>query len=133
MRKSRKPRKGLKLGRAETGLGLFTTKPIKRSQFIAEYAGKIISGEEADLKNSRYLFEISKNVVIDGGGRENIARYINHSCKPNCYAEIDGRRIYIYAKKLIPIGEELTYNYGKEYFNEFIKPYGCKCQNYKNP
>jgi len=127
MRKFRKPRAGLKIRRARAGLGLYTEKPIVRQAFIAEYAGEIISGETADRKDSRYLFEISKNVVIDGSSRQNIARYINHGCKPNCYAEIDSRRVYIYAKRKIGAGEELTYNYGKEYFDDFIKPHGCRC------
>jgi hypothetical protein len=66
-------------------------------------------------------------LTIDGSDNGNKARYINHSCAPNAEAEIDGTRILIYALKNIPAGEEIFYDYGDEYFNEFIKPKGCRC------
>ena len=57
----------------------------------------------------------------------NLARYLNHSCKPNAVATITDGRIEISAKKKIDIGEEITINYGSDDFNTFIKPGGCKC------
>ena len=57
----------------------------------------------------------------------NKARYLNHSCRPNCETDIVKGKVYIYAKRNIKSGEELTYDYGKEYVDDFIKPYGCKC------
>ena len=84
---------------------------------------------EANHRGGKYLFELNENWTIDGKGRNNLARYINHSCKPNTYPELDDKEehIYIYAKKNIKPGEELTYNYGKMYFNELIGKENCKC------
>jgi SET domain-containing protein len=65
--------------------------------------------------------------MIDGNIKENTARYINHSCRPNCEAEGPKGRIYILSTRNIKAGEELTYDYGKEYFETYIKPFGCKC------
>lgn len=128
MSKPIKSKPFLIIGRARAGLGLFASRPIKRGQRIIEYTGEIISGAAADRKGGRYLFEVSRNTVIDGTARKNLARYLNHSCRPNCYAEIDGQRVFIFAKRNIPIGEELAYHYGREYFNDFIRPNGCRCQ-----
>ena len=118
----------VKKAHRRTGLGLFTTKPIKKGDFVIEYVGPLISTEEADEMGGKYLFDIDKNWAINGSFRSNFARYINHSCGSNCIAEIDRTRVYIYAKRNIEEGEELTYHYGKEYFDEFIRPYGCKCR-----
>lgn len=117
--------------RGSAGLGLKTQNPIPKGDFIAEYFGPFLSDEEADENGGKYLFEIDKDVVINGSTRDNLARYINHSCRPNCESEIDGRRVFVYAKRNIQEGEELAYNYGKEYFDDFIKPYGCKCSHCK--
>jgi SET domain-containing protein len=89
--------------------------------------GKLLTNQEADKKNGKYLFEVNSRWTIDGTGRQNLARYLNHSCRPNCEPEIEGKRVMIYAVKNIKPGEELAYNYGKEYFDEFIKPLGCRC------
>jgi len=102
---------------------------IKKEAFIIEYIGEKITTDESDRRGGKYLFTLSKDYVIDGKGRTNIARYINHSCRPNSEVEIDEDKwtISVYAKKNIKAGDELTYDYGKEYWNEHIKPYGCKC------
>jgi len=129
-RKSRrKQHSGLMVKRSAPGrgLGLYTEVPIKRGAFVIEYTGHLISTSVADTLKTKYLFEIDEKVTVSGSHRGNIARYINHSCEPNCEAEIDGTRIMIYAKKNIRAGEELFCDYGDEYFNEFIKPHGCKC------
>ena len=115
--------------RSRTGLGMFAVKPIPKGQKIAEYTGPLISNEEVDRRRGKYFFGISKKESIDGSKRSNIARYINHSCSPNAEAIQNGKRIFIWSKKKIQPGEEITYNYGKEYFNDLIKPQGCKCQH----
>ncbi len=117
-----------KVKRSSAGLGLFATEPIKRGTWIIEYVGKILHGKEVtEHPGNKYLFETSKTRMIDGSARSNTARYINHSCKPNCEPEIFAGRVFIKATKRIEAGEELTYDYGKEYTDEFITPYGCRC------
>lgn len=117
-----------KVRRSNAGLGLFAEQPIKRGTWIIEYVGKILKGKEVTAhQGNKYLFETSRSRMIDGSARSNVARYINHSCKGNCEPEIFGGRVFIKAKKRIEAGEELTYDYGKEYTDEFIKPYGCRC------
>lgn len=113
--------------RTRAGLGLFTTIPFKKGARVIEYTGEVISEEEANRRGGRYLFSINKKRTVDGRGREHMARYINHSCKPNCYPEINASetRVFIFAKRAISAGEELTYNYGKEYTKQYCTP--CKC------
>ncbi len=118
---------GVKVGRSYAGLGLFAKEPIARGDFVIEYVGKILTTKEAENHLGKYLFEVNSKWTIDGATRSNTARYINHSCKPNCEVEIKKNRVLIFAKRAIPVGEELSYDYGKEYVDEFIKPYGCKC------
>lgn len=118
----------LRIGRAETGLGLFATAPIKRGALIAEYVGERITNAEADRRRSKYLFETSERYSIDGATKANLARYINHSCAPNARAEITERgRVFIYATRRIEAGEEIAYNYGRNYFETIIEPLGCRC------
>lgn len=115
--------------RSSAGLGLFTLEDLEKDDFVIEYTGEKMSTDEADRRGGKYLFTLDKNTVVDGKGRENTARYINHSCRPNCEAEIDEDegRIYIRTRRKIKAGEELTYHYGKEYWDDHIKPHGCKC------
>ena len=85
--------RSFRVGRSVTGLGLFATKPIKRGVYIATYRGRRITTEEADrreARGARYQFELNKRWTIDGSPRWNLARYINHSCRPN--AKPVGRR-----------------------------------------
>ena len=117
-----------RVGRSETGLGLFATELIEKGAFIIEYVGPRISSEEVSRRrNTRYLFEINSHWTIDGSPRWNTARYINHSCRPNAKVGVSRGRIRIKAIKRIKPGDEITYNYGKGYFDTFIKPMGCKC------
>jgi uncharacterized protein len=115
--------------RSKSGLGLFSNRLFKKGDFIIEYTGELIPNSIADEKNSKYLFALDSHWTIDGTGRENISRYINHSCFPNSEAVIDGRKIKIYARRRIVPGEELGYDYGKDYFDEYIKPCGCRCSH----
>ncbi|MCA9353751.1 SET domain-containing protein-lysine N-methyltransferase [Candidatus Nomurabacteria bacterium] len=123
---------GYKVKKSFSGFGLFATRDYKKGEEIIEYTGKIISNKEADKKMGRYLFELSSRRTIDGSGRENTARYINHSCEPNAEAINHGNKVMIEAKKKILSGEEITYDYGKEYVAEFIAPYGCLCGKCSN-
>lgn len=66
--------------------------------------------------------------MIDGNIKSNTARRINHSCAPNCEIDLYWKRVFIFAKRNIKAGEELTYDYDTEYFDEYIKPKGCKCR-----
>lgn len=125
-RKSHYP-DGVRVGRASAGLGLFATRAFKKGERIIEYFGRTLSREEEYSSRSKYLFEVHSRKTIDGAARENIARYINHSCTPNCEPEIVRGRVFIDALKNIKLGEEFTYDYGEEYFNEHIRPYGCRC------
>lgn len=113
--------------RSFAGLGLFAEEPIKRGQFVIEYKGRVLSDARAQALNSKYLFAINRNWTIDGGSRANIARYINHSCRPNCEPGGSGMQVKIYALRNIKPNEELTYDYGKEYWDDRIKPHGCRC------
>lgn len=109
------------------GHGLFASAAIATGDFILEYSGEKIPTPYADTLDSRYLFEIDSRWTIDGATLSNIARYINHSCEPNCEAEIRDGHILIFAARDIRQGEEISIDYGEEYFDEFIRPIGCKC------
>lgn len=113
--------------RGINGLGLFTKVPIKKGDCIIEYFGEIIDDKEANRRGGKYLFQTSKNRHIDGKERTNTARYVNHSCRSNSEVDIIKGRVFIYARRAIKPGEELLYDYGKEYWNEYIKPKGCLC------
>jgi SET domain-containing protein len=117
-----------RIGRSETGLGLFATDEIEKGRFIIEYLGPRISNAEVHRhRSTRYLFEVNSRWTIDGSPRWNTARYINHSCRPNAEAVVSRGRIHIKALKRIKPGDEITYNYGKNYFDTFIRPISCKC------
>ncbi|HEX8197435.1 MAG TPA: SET domain-containing protein-lysine N-methyltransferase [Pyrinomonadaceae bacterium] len=113
--------------RSKTGLGLFAAADIPKGARIIQYTGKLISNEEADRHRGRYLFTLDSEQTINGSSRENLARYINHSCRPNADSDVIEKEIWIVAKRKIKAFEEITINYGKSYFNQFIKPKGCKC------
>lgn len=119
---------GLRVGKSSAGLGLYATRAFKKGERIIEYFGREISKEEEYSSKSKYLFEVSSRKTIDGALRENFARYVNHACKPNCEPNVVRGKVWIDAIKNIKAGDELTYDYGEEYFNsEHIKPFGCRC------
>ena len=112
------------------GLGLFAGEAIKKGELIIEYIGNILNQEEADKKKTnQYLFEINRNMTIDGSPKWNIARYCNHACEEaaNAESEIKNKRIFIKAIKNIKEGDEIVYDYGEEFVNEHIADYGCRC------
>ncbi len=119
-----------RLGRSNTGLGLFATRPIKKRTRIAEYTGKILDLEEAERaerRGNRYLYEVSTHRTIDGTARKNIARYFNHSCNPNAESIIWRGRVFVKTLRDIKPGEELTYDYGTEYLKNVIGRENCQC------
>ena len=109
------------------GIGLFAGEDIPKGVCVIEYVGRQVTKEEETTSKSKYLFEISKNKTIDGKPKWNKAGYINHSCKGNCEPEIRGGRILIMSIKSIKKGDELGYDYGKDYYLEHVAPLGCRC------
>tara|TARA_Y100000590_G_C15738667_1_gene1019472 strand:- start:2112 stop:2591 length:480 start_codon:yes stop_codon:yes gene_type:complete len=126
------------------GFGLFANKNIKKNQKIIQYIGNKISKKEGDRiadkhlnlakKNKKngqvYIFELNKRFDIDGNVKENYAKYINHSCDPNCEVEIINNQIWIIAIKNIKKNNELTYNYGYSYDTDYYE-HVCKCGSKK--
>jgi SET domain-containing protein len=122
--------KPYRVGRSRTGLGLFATAPIERGAFIVEYAGPRISHAEAarrEARGHRYMFEINRRWTVDGSSRRNIARYANHSCRPNAESNLVRGKVILRAIRTIRPGEEITYDYGEEYFELFLARTGCRC------
>ena len=125
------PNKPYRVGRSRTGLGLFATKPIKKGTKIVRYFGPLLDSRKKkdDAIENKYLFELSGRWTIDGSVRKNVARYINHACKPNAESDVKPRKrkVVIRAIKNIEPGEEINYDYGTDYFKAYLKPIGCKC------
>ncbi len=123
------------------GNGIFASRAIPEGTTILEYKGKRLTPDEADALHPTnpddpfhtFFFAISNGKVIDGGQRGNDARWINHSCTPNCEAQENqtGSRVYIVALRDIKKGEELFYDYGlvlDEKITKTLKAqYGCLC------
>lgn len=121
------------------GLGAFATRRIRKGTRIIEYLGERITSEEADRRYAGdtsehplvLLFVLGKRTVIDAAVGGNEARFINHSCEPNCKAFTEKKRIFIYAQKTIAPGEELTYDYNLTRDGmddaETEKRYACHC------
>src|SRR4051812_20970674 len=125
------PNKPYRVGRSRTGLGLFATKPIKKGAKIVRYFGPLLDSrnKKQDAIENKYLFELNGRWTIDGSVRKNIARYINHACRPNAESDVSARKrkVVIRAIKDIEPGEEINYDYGSDYFKAYLKPIGCKC------
>ena len=114
--------------------GLVAAKDIKKGTKIIEYKGKIISVKQSendpkfDNGKAIYLFNLNKKYDLDGNFKFNTARLINHSCDPNCEVFGTGLKIWVYAMKNIKKGEELSYDYGFSYDEDYIN-YPCKCKS----
>jgi len=123
--------KPYRVGRSRTGLGLFATRPIKKGAKIVRYFGPLLDSKKKkdDAIENKYLFELNNRWTIDGSVRKNIARYINHACKPNAESDVmpRKRKVVIRAIKNISPGDEINYDYGTDYFKAYLKPIGCKC------
>jgi SET domain-containing protein len=122
------------------GKGAFATRPIRKGERVVEYLGERVSHAVADSRyddhagglHHTFLFTVSSRVVIDATVGGNEARFINHSCDPNCESVIEGGRVFIEARKPIKTGDELTYDYaytrdGSETEEEETGLYGCRC------
>ena len=123
--------KPYRVGRSRTGLGLFATKPIKKGTRIIRYFGPLLDSKKKkdDAIENKYLFELNSRWTIDGSVRDNVARYINHACRPNAECDVKPRKrkVFIRAIKNIEPGDEINYDYGTDYFKAYLKPIGCKC------
>jgi len=123
--------KSYRVGRSSTGLGLFATQPIKKGTKIIRYFGPLLDSKNKkhDAIENKYLFQLNDRWTIDGSVRKNVARYINHACKPNAESDVNPRkkRVIIRSIRKIEPGEEINYDYGTEYFKAYLKPIGCKC------
>lgn len=121
---------------------MFATRRIREGQVITEYIGEEISHEEADRRyddsNGRhhtFLFVVNDDVVLDARRHGNDAKYINHSCEPNCESVIDDDRVWIQSIKPIAAETELVYDYRFEwddsYDPEDVRYYACRCGSRK--
>jgi len=115
------------------GYGVFALETINKNKRIIDYAGELISNKQSESREDRYLkkgciwvFRVNRNWSRDAAVGGNIARFINHSCTPNCWIEVDGktRTIWIRASRQIRKGEELVYDYNTE--GDKVIP--CKCR-----
>jgi uncharacterized protein len=121
------------------GKGAFALRRIKKGERLVEYLGDRVTHEEADLRyedhdendNHTFLFIVDKKIVIDAGVGGNDARFINHSCDPNCESVIEKRRVFIEAIRDIEPGDELGYDYqiGRERSDppNVDEIYACRC------
>jgi SET domain-containing protein len=120
------------------GRGMFAAKEIPRGTRIIEYTGERITKAEGwrrELKRQDraargqdgciYIFELNSKTDIDGSVLWNTARYINHSCDPNCESQITRGRVWIVALRKIKAGEELSYDYYYDY--EHYEEHPCRC------
>ena len=104
-----------------SGWGVYAAAPIEKDARIVEYKGQLVAAAEAERRERRYLprqriwmFNINSRWARDAAFGGNIARYINHACRPNCYVDIVGHTIWIVASRPIRQGEELTYDYNTD-------------------
>jgi len=114
------------------GQGLFAAQDIKQDARIIPYIGEKISKDESTrrlVQGNVYIFTLNEYFDIDGKTLKNKARYINHSCDPNCEVELTSRTIWIVALRNITAEEELTYNYGYEVRNYMEHPCTCRAKN----
>lgn len=121
------------------GKGVFATRKIPAGAQIVEYEGERISWKEAVRRENMkapddfhtFFFSLDGGKIIDGGSNGNDARWINHSCEPNCEAREEDGRVFIHALRDIARGEELNYDYGlileERYTPALKKAYACLC------
>lgn len=113
------------------GWGVFPLEPIGKNRRIIDYAGELIDHKESLKRETDYLargeiwcFTVNRRRVRDANVGGNVARFINHACKPNCYSQIVGNTIWIRASRNIEPGEELTY----DYFTDGEQVIPCRCR-----
>ena len=110
------------------GTGGFARVDLRRSKRIIEYVGPLLSKAKSQAEldaGNAYIFILDEDYDIDGSVVWNLARFLNHSCNPNCEAGIVRGRIWLYARRIIRAGDELTYNYGHALEGYDDRP--CRC------
>jgi len=110
------------------GTGGFARTHIASGNQVIEYVGEKIDKTESMRRcenNNEFIFALNPENHIDGSVDWNLARWINHSCDPNCEALIDGQRVWLTALRPIAAGEEITFNYGFDL--EDYREYSCRC------
>ena len=125
------------------GKGVFALQPIRKGETIVEYTGEIISWKEADRRHPHdpdnplhtFYFTLESGKVIDGLYGDNAAKWINHSCAPNCEADEEDGHVFIKALRRIEPGEELNYDYGLvldgKHTQKVKREYACHCGSRK--
>ncbi|MDC1302909.1 SET domain-containing protein-lysine N-methyltransferase [Pelagibacterales bacterium] len=127
------------------GSGIVATDNIKKGIKIIQYIGERVTKKEGDRRSAErikkflgkknegsvYIFELNKKYDIDGSPAYNKARFINHSCNPNCEVDIIKNEIWISSIKLIKKGEELNYDYGYPFDEDDFNDHICKCDSSK--
>jgi len=125
------------------GLGLYAARDLEKHQMVIEYIGEVIRSELTDIREKRYteqnrgiyMFRLDDDRVLDATMSGNMARYINHSCNPNCVTEVvevdRDLHIIIFANRRINRGEELSYDYKFDYEDENRLPCLCGASNCK--
>ena len=110
--------------------GVFAAEPINKNKRIIDYAGELVRNRDSEPREERYLaqgciwvFRVNRTWSRDAAIGGNIARFINHSCRPNCWIEVAGKTIWIRAAKSIRKGEELTYDYATDGEQTIV----CRC------
>ncbi len=121
------------------GKGVYAVTPFRKGELVVEYKGEVITWPEALRRHPHdpddpfhtFYFHIDDDHVIDGKHHGNVAKWINHSCAPNCEAETDSGRVFVRALRALKPGEELFYDYGlvidERYTPKLKKQYACHC------
>lgn len=120
------------------GRGVFARRQIRKGKRLIEYTGERITAKESDIRyaddglpHHTFLFSVDSRMVIDATRRGSVAKYINHSCEPNCEAVIEEGRVYIEALRSIRPGAEVTYDYNLQvagrHTEEVKALYRCYC------
>jgi SET domain-containing protein len=121
------------------GRGVFAARNVPADTFLIEYEGERISEKEAARRSGAdpenpyhtFFFSLESGKLIDGGDNGNDARWINHSCEPNCEAREEKGHVYIYTVRDIKRGEEFNYDYGlvleERQTKALKKAYECRC------
>tara|TARA_B100000886_G_scaffold39347_3_gene24357 strand:+ start:5033 stop:5524 length:492 start_codon:yes stop_codon:yes gene_type:complete len=123
------------------GHGIFATRDIRKNEKIIQYIGEKVTRSEGDKRSEKrlkkylnsnktgsvYIFELNSKHDIDGSPTYNKARYINHSCNPNCEVDITNEEIWISSIKAIKKGDELSYDYGYSFDKNDFRDHLCKC------
>jgi uncharacterized protein len=110
------------------GVGAFAGREIAPGTRIIEYVGERITKSESLRrceKNNEYIFALNDEYDLDGNVAWNPARFLNHSCTPNCEARLEGGHIWVMATRSIAASEELTFNYGYDLAD--YRDYPCRC------